>query len=49
MSPLSKEYAQGLMAHLAGRKVGVPVNPTETPGGLQVESKNVAGDTLRLS
>ena len=29
------------MAQPAGRGVGVPVHPTETPGGLQVESKYV--------
>jgi len=30
------------MAQLAGRGVGVSVHPTETPDGLQVESKYVA-------
>ena len=30
------------MVQLAGREVGVPVHPTETLGGLQVESNYVA-------
>jgi len=34
--------SQGLMAHPTGRGVGVPAHPTETLGGLQVESKYVA-------
>ena len=42
MSLLPQELTQGLMAQPAGRGVGVPVRPTETPGGLQVESKYVA-------
>ena len=29
----------GLMVQQAGKGVGVPVHPTEEPGGLQVESK----------
>ena len=29
----------GLMVQPAGKRVGVPVHPTEAPGGLQVESK----------
>ena len=29
------------MAHPAGREVGVPVHPTETPDDLQVESQVV--------
>ena len=30
------------MVQPAGKGVGVPVHPTETPGGLQVESKYMA-------
>ena len=42
MSLLPQEQAQGLMAQPAGRGVGVLVHPTETLGGLQVESKYMA-------
>ena len=37
-----KKYTQGITPHpTGGRGVGVPVHPTETPGGLQVESQEL--------
>ena len=37
-----KEYTHEITTHQAGgRGVGVPVHPTETPGGLQVKSQEL--------
>ena len=39
VSPFPTGYTQGIIAHpQAGKGVGVPVHPSEAPGGLQVES-----------
>jgi len=37
------------MVQPAGRGVGVPVHPTETPGGLQVDPSIWPRDTIRPS